>query len=127
MSTLFALRKRFTAPEAGALLSLAQARRQAVGKFPAASNLYFTPEAVEQATAMAIAAHRAAWIDRCAAPGVILDLGCGIGGDLIALAQKRRVIAYELDPVRSLRCRNSGVGVGRSRGGALRRLGGSHA
>ncbi len=31
----------------------------------------------------------------------MLDLGCGIGGDLLALAQRRRVVAYELDPVRA--------------------------
>ena len=27
------------------------------------------------------------------------DLGCGIGGDLLALAQRRPAIAYEVDPV----------------------------
>jgi hypothetical protein len=29
-----------------------------------------------------------------------LDLGCGIGGDTLALAEKRAVIAYEIDPLR---------------------------
>jgi hypothetical protein len=32
--------------------------------------------------------------------GVVLDLGCGIGGDTLALAERREVIAYEIDPLR---------------------------
>jgi SAM-dependent methyltransferase len=48
-----------------------------------------------------VAQQHAGWLDRHASPGVVLDLGCGIGGDLLALARHRRVVAYELDPVRA--------------------------
>jgi precorrin-6B methylase 2 len=34
-------------------------------------------------------------------PGPLLDLGCGIGGDMFAMAQYRSVVAYESDPVRA--------------------------
>ena len=94
------LRQQICADEAGALLALALLRRRALSKFPDANKLFFTSEALEQATAWPVAQHRAAWIDRCAPPGAVLDLGCGIGGDTLALANLRQVIAYDTDPVR---------------------------
>jgi len=100
LALLQPLRREFTASQAGALLSMARLRQRAAAKFPQAAQLFFTAEALEQATAWPIAQHRAAWIDSHTPPGPILDLGCGIGGDLLALAQRRSVIAFELDPVR---------------------------
>jgi SAM-dependent methyltransferase len=100
LTLLTELRRRFPATQAGALLTLARLRQRAAHKFPFADQLFFTAEALEQATTWSIAEHRAAWIDRYAPPGVILDLGCGIGGDTLALAQQRSVIAFEYDPVR---------------------------
>lgn len=97
---LAGLRHTFNPGEAGALLTLARLRQRAAGKFPQAERLYFTVEALEQATAYVIAQHRAAWLDRHAPPGPILELGCGIGGDTLALAQHRPVIAYDTSPAR---------------------------
>ncbi len=94
------LRRRFTPEQAGALVSLARLRRRAATKFPAADRLFFTTAALEQATAYPIAIHRAEHIHQHAPPGPVLELGCGIGGDTLALAQYRPVIAYETDPVR---------------------------
>ncbi len=94
------LRRRFTPEQAGALVALARLRRRASAKFPDAERLFFTTAALEQATAYPIAAHRAAHLHQHAPPGPVLDLGCGIGGDTLALAQYRPVIAYETDPVR---------------------------
>jgi SAM-dependent methyltransferase len=48
-----------------------------------------------------VARHRAARLHHLAPPGDFLDLGCGIGGDLLALAQHRPMHAYELDPTRA--------------------------
>ncbi len=101
LTLLAQLRKTFSADEAGALLALARLRRRARAKFgELADSLFFTEEALEQSTAHAVADHRAAWIDAHAPPGPLLDLGCGIGGDLLALARRRPVVAYELDPLR---------------------------
>ena len=100
LSLLTELRATHTPEEAGALLTLAVARQKAAGKFPDASRLFFTAEALEQATAWPIAQRRAAHLRRHAPPGPVLDLGCGIGGDMLALARHRQVIAYETDPVR---------------------------
>jgi predicted O-methyltransferase YrrM len=94
------LRRRFTPAQAGALAALVRLRRRARAKFADADRLFFTAEALEQATAETVADHRAAHLDRHAPPGPILDLGCGIGGDLMALARLRPVIAVELDPLR---------------------------
>ena len=62
-------------------------RRRAVAKFgPEAERLWFTAEALEQASRRTVAAHRA---ERLLAAGArtVLDLGCGIGADLLAYAK----------------------------------------
>lgn len=94
------LRRRFRPEEAGALVALARLRRRAIPKFPTAERLFFTAAALEQATAYTIATHHATFLHQHAPPGAVLDLGCGIGGDTLALAEQRAVIAYEIDPLR---------------------------
>lgn len=67
----------------------------------AAASMYFTHDALEQATRASVADHRAR---RLAASGVtaVTDLGCGVGGDLVAFARAGlRVRGIELDPVRA--------------------------
>jgi hypothetical protein len=100
LAELAHLRRRFTPEQAGALVALARLRRRAIAKFPAADRLFFTAAALEQATAYPIAAHHAVRLHQNAPPGPILELGCGIGGDTLALAEHRPVIAYEIDPLR---------------------------
>ena len=48
--------------------------------------MYFTPDGLEQATRLRVARHRAVRV-ALADPGSVLDLGCGIGGDLVAFAR----------------------------------------
>ena len=100
LNLLTTLRRDFSPMQAGALLTLARLRQRAKNKFPWAEQMFFTPEALEQATAWPVAEHRADWFARFAPPGPLLDLGCGIGGDTLALAQHRHVIAVEQEPVR---------------------------
>jgi SAM-dependent methyltransferase len=77
-------------------------RRKAQAKFPQAEKMYFTREALEQATSYDVARYRA-WrygagsnwaYDR------VGDLGCAIGGDSLALAEVTRVVGLEIDPLR---------------------------
>jgi SAM-dependent methyltransferase len=73
-------------------------RRRAAAKFARAGSMYFTREALEQASAEVVSRHRAR---RFAGQGAVADLGCGIGGDTIALAEvAAQVTAVDRDPVR---------------------------
>lgn len=82
-------------------LSQAALRRAAVPKFDdLAARMYFTPEGLEQATRLPVARHRAARVQAFDARSVV-DLGCGIGGDLVALASAGLTTAgVDLDPER---------------------------
>jgi hypothetical protein len=61
--------------------------------------MYFTRDGLEQATRASVAAHRAA---RVAVGGTtVIDLTCGIGGDLVAFARAGLTTAgVDLDPLR---------------------------
>jgi len=90
------------APErAAAALTQVQLRARAVAKFgDDAVRMYFTPDALEQSTRRRVADHRAARI-AAAQPASVIDLGCGIGGDLVAFARAGLTTAgVDLDPVR---------------------------
>jgi SAM-dependent methyltransferase len=94
--------RRDAAPEHVAVaLTQATLRRQAMPKFgDLAARMYFTPEGLEQATRWTVAEHRAARLGAARTESVI-DLGCGIGGDLVAFAQAGITSAgVDLDPVR---------------------------
>ncbi|MDH2413572.1 SAM-dependent methyltransferase [Nocardioides sp. CER19] len=82
-------------------LTQAELRAKAAAKFGAlAERMYFTPDGLEQATRLPVAEHRAA---RLAAYGArtMIDLGCGIGGDLIAASRAGLIVAgIDLDPER---------------------------
>ena len=72
-------------------------RAAASGKFARAAAMYFTRDALEQATGEAIAVYRAR---RYAPFGPVADLACGIGGDALALAARGPVLAIDRDPLR---------------------------
>lgn len=89
----------FSPEESSAIISLAQARTRARAKFgERARTLMLTQEAAEQATRPVIAHYRA---DRLArVPGLVADLGCGIGSDTAVYAAARgSAVAVELDPL----------------------------
>jgi hypothetical protein len=92
-----ALGRRFPDRLARAALEQAILRGLARAKFSTAERLYFTREALEQATVEAVAAHRA---DRLASLSPLFDLGCGIGGDTLALAKVAQVVAVDRDELR---------------------------
>jgi hypothetical protein len=76
----------FDADLVAAALTQSRLRARAVGKFgDFAGGMIFTPDGLEQATRLEVAAQHA---QRFRAAGVrhVLDLGCGIGADAMALA-----------------------------------------
>lgn len=108
--------RRTLAPErAGAALSLARQRTLAAAKFSRAADMFFTPDALEQASSEPVSAWRAR---RFAGAGYsrVADLGCGVGGDTLALAgiPGAQVVGLDRDPVRLVMARANVAAYGRA-------------
>lgn len=96
------LRRRYDAAVVTAAVTQASVRHRAVAKFGPtdAARMYFTPDGLEQATRTTVGSHRAQRISAALPEATVLDLGCGIGGDLICAARAGlRVTGVERDPV----------------------------
>lgn len=95
------LRKEASAEHVAAALTQVDLRRRATAKFgDDATRMYFTPDGLEQATRRPVARHRAARLV-AAQVRTVIDLGCGIGGDLLAIADAGITVAgIDLDPLR---------------------------
>ncbi|MAS32798.1 MAG: SAM-dependent methyltransferase [Anaerolineaceae bacterium] len=98
LSLLTRLRKNHSPQQAGAALTLAQLRRKAEAKFGAnARRMYFTAAALEQASDPLVRRYRAQMV----AGLQVVDAGCGIGADALAMAQAGGdVLGLDIDPVR---------------------------
>jgi SAM-dependent methyltransferase len=83
------LRRQYDAALVSAAVTQASLRHRAVAKFDAddAARMYFTPDGLEQATRSSVGSHRAARIAATLPGSSMVDLGCGIGGDLISAAR----------------------------------------
>ena len=92
-----ALSRRFPPPLVRAALETAILRGEAAGRFPQAAQMYFTREALEQATPAAVAEYRAG---RFAGFERVADLGCSLGSDTLALARVAPVVGVDRDPLR---------------------------
>lgn len=101
LATLTRLRRTAAPEHAAAALTQATLRVRAREKFgELADRMYFTPDGLEQSTRQRVADHRAARLAAASAQ-TLIDLGCGIGGDLLAAARVGLVCAgVDLDPVR---------------------------
>ncbi|MGN6162541.1 MAG: THUMP-like domain-containing protein [Marmoricola sp.] len=95
------LRRRYAPERVAAALTQVDLRHRAVAKFGEdAARMYWTPDGLEQATRRSVAAHRAGRL-RAADLRTLIDLGCGVGGDLIAAARAGlTVVGIDIDPVR---------------------------
>lgn len=94
------LRKRYTAQQAAAALSMARVRLKAADKFGMdAARMFFTEESAQQASHPLVSAYRAARIPT----GRIDDVCCGTGADALSLARhdsRNRLYGIDHDPVR---------------------------
>ncbi|HEU4948041.1 MAG TPA: class I SAM-dependent methyltransferase [Kribbella sp.] len=102
------LRRRYDAAVVTAAVTQASLRHRAVAKFSAAdaARMYFTPDGLEQATRSTVAEHRALRIAMTVPGAAVIDLGCGIGGDLVAAARAGlRVTGVERDPATAVAAR----------------------
>src|SRR5512138_1461565 len=77
------LSRPFPAELARPALETAILRSEAAAKFPFADRMYFTREALEQASSWEVSSYRSR---RYEAIRRIIDLGCSIGADTIPLA-----------------------------------------
>ena len=109
------LRKRLSASRAHLLLELVELRRRAAGKFSHANRMFFTRLGLEQATDEWVARYKASrFVEQRAGPRaplrssgraptapvpIVADLCCGIGGDLLALAEHGPVIGVDKNPI----------------------------
>ena len=78
-------------------LEIAILRGEAQTKFPHAEKLYFTREALEQASSHEISTLRAA---RYRGFDPVADLGCSVGADTLALAAVAPTVGLDRDPLR---------------------------
>lgn len=93
------LSRRFPPDLARAALEIAILRREAIVKFPFADKLYFTRQALEQASSYEVSSYRS---ERFRQFSSIADLGCSIGGDSFSLALISPTIGVDFDLLRIL-------------------------
>lgn len=93
------LRKELSAMRVHLLVEQAALRRRARLKFAAANRMFFTSLGLEQATDDIVGAYKAG---RFASQEMVLDLCCGIGGDLMAICQRAPAQGIERDAVTAL-------------------------
>jgi hypothetical protein len=94
--------RRTASPErVAAALTQVELRARGAAKFGSdAARMFFTPDGLEQATRARVATHRAGRL-QAFGTATLVDLGCGIGGDLLASARAGITCAgVDLDPVR---------------------------
>ena len=95
------LRRDHSPEHVAAAMTQVELRLRARAKFgDLADSMYFTPDGLEQSTRLRVAEHRAARV-AAAQPSSVLDIGCGIGGDLIAFSRAGLTAAgIDRDPLR---------------------------
>jgi hypothetical protein len=96
------LRKDLSAARVHLVLEQVALRARAREKFSRADKMYFAPRLLEQATDEWIAGYKA---QRLALGQVSLDLCCGLGGDLLAWAERGCCRGVDRDPIAALLAR----------------------
>src|SRR4051794_23922047 len=90
-------------------LEQAVLKQRALAKHPQGDRLWWTGEALEQASSYDVAVHRTA---RYAGAARVLDVCCSVGGDLLPLAAVAPVVGVDLDEARLLLARENAADLG---------------
>lgn len=90
------LRQRFGTERARLMVEQLELRQRGRHKFADAQRMFFTSRLLEQATEERIAAHKAQRFPR---EGIVADLCCGLGGDLLALGRRSPALGVDRSPV----------------------------
>lgn len=90
------LRKSLPPAQTALTMELAQLRLRAVEKFPLAEKMFLTTRGYEQATSGLLAEYKAQLLPRGQR---LLDLCCGIGGDLAGFSRLHDCTGVDLDPL----------------------------
>jgi predicted RNA methylase len=90
------LRRQFSAARVHLLLDQVELRRRGVAKFSRPERMFFTRLLLQQATDEWVARYKVA---RFADRDSVADLCCGIGGDLLALAEHGSTVGVDRDPI----------------------------
>jgi len=93
------LRKWLSPEQTHLVLEQVELRRRARAKFADPDRMFFTSLGLQQATDQYVAAYKAG---RFAQGQALVDLCCGIGGDLLGLARRGPVAGVDRDPVAAL-------------------------
>ena len=116
ISDIASVRRQF-GEHAPALVETVLLRRRAAAKFADPSHWLFTDEALQQATAQAVAEHRAHRL----AGTVVHDVTCSVGTELAALRNSADfVVGSDIDPIRLAMARHNVRDVPLCRADALR-------
>lgn len=109
-STVQTLKRKIGSQRSHLVLQQLELRRRARTKFSQSHRMFFTERLLEQSSEEHIAEHKAR---RFPSGARIADLCSGIGGDLMGLARRGRVVAIDRDPVaiRLARANCKAVGV----------------
>jgi SAM-dependent methyltransferase len=106
------LRERVGGELSNAILETLILRQRAAVKFDRASEMYFTRQALQQASAEIIATYRASKFKE-AGFSRVADLGCGIGGDALALSAISQVLGVDWNPLRLAMAQENVIVYGR--------------
>ncbi len=101
LGVLRALAREWSPPQARAALALVEGRAAAAAKLPDAERLFCDRDAAEQTSDARVSAHLAQRFGALELDGgPVADLGCGMGGDALAIAVHAPVLAIDRDPAR---------------------------
>lgn len=114
------LRRTLSAAQTHAVLEQVDLRRRAAAKFSHAARMFFTRQALEQSTSETVAQWKARRLAETIVGArqpdakLIADLCCGMGGDLLALAQVGAALGVERDAVIAELARANLAALGRT-------------